>query len=251
MVRKETKINYGLLLVGAAMPPIVAGVFGEKWGLGAFVLVACAGLFLLVLGHFDKEEGANETLFKRRAKFTLIGAVIAIALVGFKWAKNKSGEQPRERAYLHVEDVKVSYEVTQESTHKHPVITAIFVSGRNESTTPTTLNPRVFVSISVGPVLRSAADEHDKLFVHGLWGGQQFIKFNDVLGPFQEFNFRKDEYAHSLPDGDVLYVVTKAEYADKWGALESYSCHEFYWQNTGTDPGLREGFCWSKFMPPE
>lgn len=89
---KETKFNYGFLFVSAALPPIVDALFGKQWALAAVVVIFCLGLVLLVLGHFPR--------LRRRAKFTFIGSVIALAIIGVSWAIEKSkptSETPQKR----------------------------------------------------------------------------------------------------------------------------------------------------------
>ena len=93
-MRKETKFNYGLLLFGAAMPPIIDAVFGREWGLAALVLVACAGLVLLISGHFHREKDETETRLKQNGRFALFGGVLALAIIGVPWAIRKAQESP-------------------------------------------------------------------------------------------------------------------------------------------------------------
>lgn len=91
-MRRETKFNYGLLLLGAAMPPIIDAIFGRGWALLlALVLISCVGLLFLVSGHFHAEDGEAQTRRKRYAKFAFVGIVIALAVIGARWAVGKNG----------------------------------------------------------------------------------------------------------------------------------------------------------------
>jgi hypothetical protein len=84
---RETKINYGLLLFGAAMPPVIDAIFGQQWALAALVVIACIGLILLISGHFHKERiDETESPLRRRGKFALYGVVVALACIGLRWA---------------------------------------------------------------------------------------------------------------------------------------------------------------------
>lgn len=172
--------------------------------------------------------------------------------------QNKGIPDGAERAYLHVELVKVTI-VTAENNFPYAIDATI--SGRNASATATSRNPLVYASISLQPYIETPEEEREKLIVKGNFNGHTLVPFNDVFAPYQPFSFTKrDAVAFMNPEsnpsegdpfhdnwnafvrGDVvLYVVTAARYSDKWGLRQTYSCHEFYWNKQTNQIG--QGIC--------
>ena len=160
------------------------------------------------------------------------------------------------RADLHVDQVTVEVLGAQQIgmvdtpfSRMAPMRVAVHITGHNQSfSTPTEPYPMVRAAMAVRPIL--TAEEERELFTRGKWANETYVGFPYVLNPQQEFSFSKQDSLVTIDSegvktkdaGDVffgvwnalqrqevvLYVVTRAVYADKWGRVpESRSCRWF------------------------
>ena len=102
------------------------------------------------------------------------------------------------------------------------------------------------------------ADEEAMFHTDAHWGGGFYIALNKTLPPRQPFEFHKDESiilldndplsfdsARKIASGElVIYVLTKAQYADKFGPLPiEQSCSVFSVKNN-----FKRGDCWGTYQ---
>src|ERR1700732_3122013 len=73
--QRDSKLGYGYLLVGVAVPPLTDSIFGHTAGLIAYAICLLGGIVFLLAAHHDQ-------LLQRRSLamtiviFTLYGSVI-------------------------------------------------------------------------------------------------------------------------------------------------------------------------------
>jgi hypothetical protein len=174
----------------------------------------------------------------------------------------QSMAKTRSRAYLHVDRVTIAVG----RNHGIPLTIKAHIYGHNISfIEPTTIDPIVNAAIIVRPYIEpDHVVEEASLFTKpGEWTGAGYIALNHALNPLQSFEFEKEESLTNLDSIPfsfdaakkirdktwVIYVVTRATYADKWGPLpEVKSCTVFIAANNSLDD-LQQGMCWGMYQP--
>jgi len=160
-------------------------------------------------------------------------------------------EQQQQRARLDVEEVKIR--VDTRGIRWWAVCADI--KGYNRSVTPTIQSPLVQASVMLSPLLLSAKDEEAFFNDPSGWVGA-YLGLNKIVDSQAPFSFEKCERVfgtgpqsfsteNALKNGEkIVYVFTKAIYADKYGkAPELRTCGAFKYDKQ-TDQFIDNGRCY-------
>lgn len=107
-MRRETEFNYGLLLVGIAVPVLADYFLGKTWGVILAIILGVIAVALLVAGHTHRDESEKPlSRVKKMAAFIFIGVVVALGVIGLRAvftrefsAKNSDGRDVAQKPSL-------------------------------------------------------------------------------------------------------------------------------------------------------
>jgi hypothetical protein len=231
--------------------------------LGARALIIAAAILMLFKIWHEIRKDKLEPDVGRSVLTLSICAILAVSVI-LLWACHSMEQQYRNslsRADIHVDEVTVEIEDNAKFLgllgglpgSTNPAGVVAHVSGHNQSpSTSTSPYPMVRASVSARPYITDPEEEEDELFTRGMWANESYVGLPYVLNPMQTFSFSKREAfttlgikgvsdtGHPFSDtwdalarGDVvLYVVTKANYGDKWGNVnEVRTCSVFSVKN--------------------
>jgi hypothetical protein len=226
--------------------PLVLGVllliFGALVLLYWWVLFIFAILILLGIHR----SGAIEQSWNWVWKMTIYLSLASLVVLAMFWLRKTLIEQIAQHPYLHIDRVDLSVK----RQNGFPYAIGALIHGHNLSASESTyLFPIVRAAIIVRPTIRNASEESALFTKPGEWLGSGYVAINRTLNPQEGFQFYKEEpfpiewnglepFANvkKLQDGSwSIYVVTKAEYSDRWGTRPPMtSCSVFI----PTDPSL-------------
>jgi hypothetical protein len=258
---KRGALGVGLSAVGLMFNHLSKG---EMYLAGGFCFVC------LVYGFSDYliKEQRNVAAF---CFWVLVLSTPVTCLMWYFW-------QNASRAYVHVDSVAIRIEPLPNIPTTLPFALAVgnlvaYVEGHNVSASvPTLLNPKMRTCIKVRPYINGNVEEEEGMFSDPYCFGSnqldQFIAgaFNHVLNPSQQFQLVKKEnlgildaqngdpgfgtFNKIVSAEDVIYVLTKATYADSWGSFSdspyTRSCHVFISDRNGH---FSQSICWGNYQP--
>jgi hypothetical protein len=79
---RDTKLGYGFLLVGAAIPYLIEQFVGAKWALTAASVCMVAGVLFLIAAHVHREPDSPPRTLKSKVSIGVLLAAVAFA-IGF------------------------------------------------------------------------------------------------------------------------------------------------------------------------
>jgi hypothetical protein len=179
-----------------------------------------------------------------RRAVSLISFVVLALFVVLGFLIVREMENSLLRAYLHVDGVSIEIQKLDliGGDRLPPASVTAHISGHNVSTSvPTLPNPIIQASIAFRPPAANLSEEA-ALFTKATWANEGYMGYHHVLNPLETFSFSKTQSLISedaipfsfetwkkLSTGEyVIYVVTRAIYADKWGPLpEVHTCSSF------------------------
>jgi hypothetical protein len=90
---RDSKLGYGFLFMGVAMPYLIEHFLGATVALVATVLCALIGVMFLLSGHTHRDAAEPPiTLFRKIVTSILaVAVIVAICLVGWKVHKDQKG----------------------------------------------------------------------------------------------------------------------------------------------------------------